>query len=167
MGLDPHSMNVVFALERFRMKYPEWRLKHARKLVNEIILSKIKESMAEAGYHEKVIRETRVRDVTVDAQGTITYQIVSDYTTDDGFNVGDAMEDGTRRHFVAPRFRKALRWGNVKWIFSKGHFVRGIRRHKIIERTIRRRTAMLQRALDKDTDLLFYEMVGNAGNTGR
>ena len=45
------------------------------------------------------------------------------------------FEEGTRRHFIAPRFKKALSWvkDQTKY-FSKGHYVSGIKaRHVFAE----------------------------------
>jgi hypothetical protein len=57
-----------------------------------------------------------------------------------GFDLGVAahglmLNDGTKRHWVGPKNKKALRFvgKNGRWWFSKGHFVSGIKAMKFVE----------------------------------
>ncbi len=45
----------------------------------------------------------------------------------DGVKYGKYLEFGTKPHFIAPKFKKALHWGGE--YFSKGHMVSGIREY--------------------------------------
>lgn len=165
MSLDKHSLDVVFALWRFRDKYPKWRLDMAHKIVEEEILNVIKKRMADSDFSNKIIQATRIDDISVDTNGIITYRIISDYESYRGFDVSKAREEGTKRHYVAPKYKKALSWvEGAQRFFSGGHWVRGIKQNRIIEKTIKGRANLVQRKFDRETDKLFLELVVQHGS---
>lgn len=49
------------------------------------------------------------------------------------------FEEGTRRHFIAPRIKKALKWvSNQTKYFSKGHYVSGIKAKHVFADGVRK-----------------------------
>lgn len=61
-----------------------------------------------------------------------------DYQTEEGKPLDRFLNRGTRGHFIRPRNKLALSWiQNGTRLFSKGHFVRGIKGKFVMEKTLR------------------------------
>ena len=120
---DEHMKNV-YNRTRFVMQYPSFRLDTATELLNGVMLPEVHAAMRALHFDQKIIDSTRIQNIRVSADGDIDYQIISDYTSDDGFDVSKAREEGTKRHFIKPVVKLALSWlaGYVR-LFSKGHWV--------------------------------------------
>lgn len=160
-------MQLVFRMTQFEMQYPRWVQEHGKKLVEQIILPVIKKRMVEFNYSQKIINATTVKDVLVDTDGFMDINIESEYKTETGFDVAEAREKGTKDHWVAPVIKKALSFllqgatGLISAfrVFSKGHWVKGIRKSNVIEKTIEELTPQLQAKLNEETDTFFLEKV--------
>lgn len=153
-------MQFVFRLTKWEMQYPRFVEDRAKKLVEEIMLPEIKKRMEDFRYSKKIIDETIVGNVVVTDEGFLEVDIDSNYTTDKGFNVGTAREKGTRDHFIAPVIAQALSFilqGATGLIsafraFSKGHWVKGITKSNVIQKTVEEITPKVQAILNEDTD---------------
>lgn len=154
------TMRFIHRLTSWEMQYPRFVEIQAVRLVKGIILPIIKDRQRDFGYSPKIIRTTIVGDVHVDTDGFIEITIESDLMTATGYNIGTGREKGTIRHFIAPRFKKALSfiWQGIRR-FSKGHWVKGITASNIIEKTIEEYTPELQDALNELTDQSLIEKV--------
>lgn len=94
------------------------------------------------------------------------------------------FEYGTRRHFIAPRNAKALRWetggttGSQKqtltqalsgnspdktYAFSKGHFVKGIRPRRVLYQTLQRGTKKFNDTLAKGAEKFIKQTATSIG----
>lgn len=87
-----------------------------------------------------------------------SYRVVSKiYTENEIFAYQD---EGTKRHYVYPRQKKALHWvEGGKGMFSKGHWVSGIKAHKYTEAVFK----IWSKRYEKRTEAVFqkYErMIG-------
>ena len=161
--IDDRSLDVVFALEQFRIQYPRWRRMKIRQILQEIIVKEIKAKMERKYFSPKIIENTRLGHIKIDQNGDIEYSIISDYKSEEGFDVALAREEGTKRHWIAPVRKLALHWvSGYIHLFSRGHWVRGIKPHKLIERTMKQRHGMVQKKLDRATDKYFMELLRDA-----
>ena len=155
-------MKLVFNITRFEMQYPAFIRDAVQRIVDEELLKPIKFQMKAFNYSQKIIDGTTIENLVVDDGGFVQFDVVSEYDTESGFDVALAREEGTRTHFVAPRFRAALSWiANGIRIFSKGHWVRGIRRSNVIQNTIAERFPILQARLNDQTDSFFNSVVNS------
>lgn len=160
-------MQLVFRITQFNIQYPRFIRDRGKRLVEQIILPKIKQRMADFNYSPKIIKGTTVQDVLVDTNGFMDIDIVSEFKTESGFDVAKAREKGTKDHFVAPIIKKALSFllqgatgiiGAFR-VFSKGHWVKGIRKSNVIEKTIEEFTPQVQASLNVETDEFFLKKV--------
>ena len=119
-----------------------------------------------------------------DHTGRITIRATSDYEAEkeDGtkFDVSKAMEEGTTRHWVGPKKPGGvLAWPSAgpfsgaaraifskrasntigKFLFSKGHYVSGIKEERIVRDTCRLLAPVLQREFDKESLKFFKEVM--------
>ena len=144
------------------MQYGSFEKAKLTELANKIVLDEIHSTMRSNNFSRKIIDATYVGDVT-DNDGTVDIEIVSDYESEGGFSVSEAREEGTRDHKIEPANTKSLSWiQNGKRFFSKGHWVRGIRAEKIIERTIKKKTNQLNREWTNVQDRFFEETVNGS-----
>jgi len=164
-------MQLVFRITQFEMQYPRWVQEHGKKLVEQIMLPVIKKRMAEFNYSQKIINATTVQDVYVDTDGFMEIDIESEFKTETGYDVAKGREEGTKRHWVAPVIKKALSFliqgatgiiGAFR-VFSKGHWVKGIKKSNVIRKTIEELTPKLQSQLNEETDNFFLEKVRISG----
>ena len=148
------SMKLVFNLTRFEMQYPEFVRSIAPKIADEEILEPIKSRMKDFGYSEKIINETRIENLQISTAGQIQFDVVSDYKTASGFDVAEAREKGTVRHFIKPINAKALAFiiGGFIKAFSKGHWVKGITASNVITKTVEELSPAAQSRLNNETD---------------
>ena len=135
--------------EHFRLRviqyqhlHDDWVIAKAKELANKIVVDDIVQQMKNEDFSPKIWKATYLSDnIVFDAkEGTIRLKIRSVYETDSGFDVALAREHGTKRHFIAPRVKLALSWitQGVR-LFSKGHYVSGIKSLHIIEDTVERK----------------------------
>ena len=148
------NMRLVFDLTRFEMLYPEFIKTVAPKIADEVILSEIKKRMKDFRYSQKIIDSTRIENLQTDNKGNLEFDVVSDYKSELGFDVAEAREKGTIRHFIKPINAKALRFilGGFVVGFSKGHWVKGITASNVIEKTVAEMIPVAQERLNKETD---------------
>lgn len=144
------------------MQYPRFIIAKANELIESEIMVRIRHQMNQKGYSDKIIKKTRVTNINLSLEaGQITYEIISDYKSEKGFDVAKAREKGTRRHFIKPIKKKALFWMiyGVKF-FSKGHWVSGMERTLIIQNTMEYAEPIVQYKLDEATAQFFQMTMG-------
>ena len=153
------ALKILFNLERFKMTYPRFLNTEVKKLVEKIVLPMTKKLMHDFRYSQKIIDGTKVGKIDVDSDGFLKFEITSELDRD-GYDVAKGREEGTRDHFVSATLKKALRFfiGSVV-AFSKGHWVRGITRSNILEKSIEITNIQLQVELDKISDDRLVEML--------
>lgn len=147
---------------QFRIQYPRFILAKAVELLDKELLERIKAFMNQKGYSDKIINSTRLENIQLSMdRGEITYDIVSDYTTVKGFDVSRAREKGTKRHFIKPIKKLVLTWVifGVRF-FSRGHFVSGIERTLLIQKTMDAVEPLIQQKLDQETERFFSDVMG-------
>lgn len=103
-------MDLVFKLTRFEMQYPNWVKRESLDAVNKEIVDKIREKMEKKGYSKKIIERVRAEFVTIDTDGFVEIDIISDYETDEAFDVAKMMEEGRIAYRVVPIIKKFLHW---------------------------------------------------------
>ena len=148
------NMRTVFNLTRFEMQYPEFVRVQVPKLAEQTVLAEVKSRMRDFGYSQKIIDSTRIDGLSIDSVGNVEFDVLSDYESESGFDVSEAREKGTIRHFIKPDRAKALAFiigGFIKG-FSKGHWVKGITASNVVEKTAAEMTPIFQERLNEETD---------------
>ena len=148
------NMRLVFNLTRFEMQYPNFIRQQASKIGEKEILFPIHARMRDFGYSEKIIQSTNIQNLQISSTGQITFDVVSDYRSELGFDVSEARERGTVRHFIKQINVKSLSFivGGFIKAFSKGHWVKGITATNVIQKSIAELTPIAQQKLDEQTD---------------
>lgn len=153
--------NLLFNVIRFDMQYLRFIEEISHTIINEEIIIPIKSEMKKFNYSEKIIEKTIIDNLIVSDDGFVQFDVISNYETESGFDVSAAREKGTKTHFIKPKVKLALSWiigGFVKG-FSKGHWVRGITKSNIIEKTIELRFPIAQERISQESILFFNKMV--------
>jgi hypothetical protein len=153
-------MRLAFDITRFEMQYPRFVQERAGKIIKEEMLVPIHRAMRGFSYSEKIIKGTTIENVNVSDQGYVQFDVVSDYRSESGFDVARAREEGTKRHFIKPAVMAALSWVSMNLrLFSKGHWVRGIARSNVIQKTVEATFPMVQNRLNEETSAFFKETI--------
>lgn len=125
------------------------------KAADEAVLTAIHRDMEINNFSKKIIDRTFVGSVDVTNQGKkITVHFISDYTSDDGFDVSKGREEGTRDHDVFPK--KLGGWltyidpDTGKRVFRKHTHPSGIKRLLIIENNINSNKQKFQDVYEKE-----------------
>ena len=134
------ELKVIQAkLKSLKNTLPALQKQAIDKAANEDVLEEIKKEMMANDFSPKIIDATFVGRTEIVGTKSRTH-FISDYESEDGFDVSVAREEGTRDHFIAPtKPNGVLRWEGADGVirFSKGHNVSGIERLLIIERTLK------------------------------
>ena len=147
---------IRFQLESVDMNIEDFAIKNITELANKIIIDRIHEKMRAANYSKKIIDRTFLAGVEIKQNRAIIH-VISDYTAENGFNVADAREKGTKKHRIEPKnSRKSSVAGlsdgpqalafifNGKLVFSMGHDVPGIKATHIIRDTMQEDQDLLE-----------------------
>jgi len=108
-----------------------------QELINYKILTIANQTLLEAIHQEaikKKMPKRYIHSIQSDFDGTYLW-IWVDFKGEKLEPLDEFFEEGTKRHFIKPKLKKALRWfqDGVKY-FSKGHYVSGIQaRHVFSE----------------------------------
>ena len=140
---------------KIQVQYPRFLREQAAKIADDVILKPLHSRMRDFGYSQKIIQGTTIENIIIGKNGTMSFDVVSDYDSESGFSVATAREKGTARHFVKPVNAKALSFivGGFIRAFSKGHFVRGITATNVVQKTVQEKIPEAQARLNEATDL--------------
>ena len=118
--------------------------------MNKIIIDEIQRRMEVEKFSPKIIQNTYLKAVNITGE-SIRARIVSEYTSESGFDVAVAREKGTRDHMIAPTTKQALSWifQGIR-MFSKGHMVSGMKSLNLVRNTIKDKSDEVKRAVDND-----------------
>ncbi len=108
----------------------------------DVVLVDIHKEMQAKEFSQKIIDSTFVGPIKIIQGKEAAIHFISDHVADDGFDVGEAREEGTVDHPIFPK--SGNKTGKVWWIdpntgrllSSKGHWVSGLERFLIVEITI-------------------------------
>lgn len=154
-------MELVLKITRFELQYPRFVKERVETIVNQEIVDKIRDKMEAKGYDKKIIQQVRVEFVGIDPNGFIDFDIISDYETDEGFDVAKMMEEGRREFFNKPVIKKALSWiAEGLRIFSKGHIIPFRPGDKFVDSTITEMEETVQERINTETDDLLNRSIG-------
>ena len=166
------KLRAVFKAQQFRLRYPVFAIREAKKSLESILLFDIHQKMKSSKFSPKIIEATRIDNVVLFMEtGFIDFDVISDYKSESGFNVSRAREEGTKDHRV-PRFKfqadtgmgKVLHWIEMgKDFFSMGHWVSGIKEKRIIKNSVNTLTSKVQDDFDSKSQRHYDEMMGRAG----
>lgn len=155
---------LLFNLVRFEQQSSAFVEDAVRRIAEEEILNPIKIKMKQKNYSQKIIDGTTIENISVDGSGFVQFDVISEYDTEQGFDVATAREEGTKDHTIRPRNSNGvLRWvaktGEI--IFSKFAKVKGIRASHIIRDTVKARFPIFQQKLTEEI-VEFYNRTVNA-----
>jgi hypothetical protein len=138
-----------------QVQYPRFLREQSKKIAEDVILKPLHSRMQSFGYSKKIVDGTTIENLTIGRNGTLSFDVVSDYKSESGFSVANAREEGTRSHFVRPVNAKALSFiaGGFIRAFSKGHWVRGITPTNVVKKTVQEKIPQAQARLNEATDL--------------
>ena len=123
-------------LAHFKSGYNDFVRLKVTELANKLLIDPIINKMEQEGFSRKIWQNTLLDEVNLTST-QIKLTIRSEYFSESGFDVAIAREYGTRTHFIKPKVKLALSWiNNGKRLFSKGHWVSGIKSLKIIHNTV-------------------------------
>lgn len=144
----------AFVVFKTQVQYPRFVREEANKIAQDVILKPLHSRMKSFGYSEKIIAGTTIQNITVNRTGSMSFDVVSDYDSESGFDVAKAREKGTKSHFVKPINAKALSWiaGGFIRAFSKGHHVKGITATNVVQKTVQEKIPEAQNRLNEATD---------------
>lgn len=152
------TISTLAELQRFRNKIRSLRGSISRttqinieRAADEAILTDIHRQMEQRNFSKKIIDATNVGEIQL-TQNSLKVHFISDYVSDDGFDVSNAREEGTTDHMIRPINKKYLTWidqNSGKRRFSKGHVVSGMDRLLIIERNINRNQEKFRDSLER------------------
>lgn len=122
---------------------------------DESILTAIHRDMETNNFSKKIIDRTFIGSVDVTNQGKkITVHFISDYIPDDGFDVSNAREEGTRDHDVFPLrpdgWLTYIYQITGKRVFRRHTHPSGIQRLLIIENNINTNKQKFQVSYQKE-----------------
>lgn len=133
---------LIKKFEALQRTMPIIRKNALERAADEALLTDIHREMEAAGISKKIIETTYVGNTEIIDGKVARVHIISDYVPDNGFDVGEAREEGTDDHMIKPVKKKALSWIDPKTgkrIFDPiGHMVSGLPRLLIVERTLLR-----------------------------
>lgn len=119
--------------------------------------------MKQKNYSQKIIDGTTIQNIFVDGAGFVQFDVISEYDTDESFDVATAREEGTRDHIIRPRKPN----GVLRWVAKTGEIlyrkfarVKGIRASHIVRDTVKSRFPTFQQRLT-DEVVLFYQRTVN------
>ncbi len=138
---------------RSQVQYPRFLREEVKKIAEDVILKPSHSRMRSFGYSQKIIDGTTIENLEIGRNGTLSFDVVSDYDSELGFDVASAREKGTKSHFIRPVNAKALSFiaGGFIRAFSKGHFVRGITATNVVAKTVQEKIPEAQARLNEAT----------------
>ena len=156
-------LQIVFKSQQFRLRYPRFVFVKTRRLLDEIILSEIHQKMRNLDFSKKIIDATQLDNIEISMNtGQITFDVISDYKSEDGFDVSKGREEGTKDHKLPKVEGRIYSWiSKGKRFFSKGHWVRGIVANRIIRNTVRDKLPVVQKSVDNASSIFYSEITGN------
>ena len=148
------NSRMAFLAFKTQLQYPRFIREQAKKIADDVILKPLHSRMRDFGYSPKIIAGTTIENIEVSGNGTLSFDVVSEYDSESGFDVATAREKGTARHFVKPVNAKALSFivGGFIRGFSKGHFVNGITATNVLQKTVKEKIPEAQARLNEATD---------------
>ena len=147
---------IEFRLGSVDFRIKQWIRKNAKRIAEDtyglVFISESKSKKMSERYIDSIRFAYKNPNITF---------TVKSYKTEDGKPLWKFFEKGTKKHWIYPRVKKALRWqtgtvsgigenvgaGDPIYAFSKGHQVRGIKARNVLYWTTKRGTKKFKRAL--------------------
>lgn len=156
--LGPDTKAVITKLRinhaQIQMEFPDFTLTTLKKIMDEEVLRPIQSQMRSDGISDKIIDKTRIEYVQNRRRATITYKVISDYKSIDGFPVAIMIERGRRGFWLYPRKKKALSWlgkFDGKRYFSKGHYIPPYRARRYVWNTVHQKRQIVRKRFAQES----------------
>ena len=166
---SPEDVNrLLFNLVRFEQQAPRFIEDAVKRIADEEILTPIKTKMKQKNYSQKIIDGTTIENIILDGSGFVQLDVISEYDTNEGFDVAKGREEGTTHPTpTLPRNPN----GVLRWVTKTGEIIfrrksynktkTGIKASHIIRDTVKSRFPILQQKLT-DEIVEFYNRTVNA-----
>jgi len=99
----PDLSRIRFGLGQLQMQFVDFALDLMQAIIEEEIIQPIKQKLRSESYSPKIIAEVRAEVKTRTDNKTITWLIISDFTTPDGFPVAVMIERGRKAYVIFPK----------------------------------------------------------------
>jgi len=144
----------AFVAFKTQVQYPRFVREEAKKIAEDVILKPLHSRMKSFGYSQKIIDGTTIENIIVNRTGSMSFDVVSDYDSELGFDVAKAREEGTIDHDLPKVPGRIYSWiaGGFIRAFSKGHFVKGITATNVVQKTVQEKIPEAQARLNEATD---------------
>lgn len=154
MALSIEPSKKAFLAFKTQIQYPRFVREETKKIAEDVILKPLHDRMRSFGYSPKIIDGTTIQNIVVTKTGSMSFDVVSDYESETGFDVAKARESGTVDHDLPKVPGRVYSWiaGGFVRAFSKGHRVRGITATNVIQKTVQEKTPEAQARLNEATD---------------
>ena len=155
--------NLNRKLRALKTTLPTIRKFAIEKVADEAVLTDIHRDMETNNFSKKIIDSTFVGPIEVSEQGKrVKVHFISDYVSDDVFDVSDAREEGTTDHDVFPKdpngWLTYIDQSTGKRVFRKHTHPSGIKRLLIIENNINANRQSFQDAYEKELSSQFKQV---------
>ena len=149
------SSKKAFLVLKTQVQYPRFLREQAKKIADDVILKPLHSRMKSFGYSEKIINGTTIENFSIGRNGTMSFDVVSDYDSESGFDVAKAREEGTIDHDLPKIEGRTYSWiaGGFIRAFSKGHRVKGFTATNVVKKTVQEKISEAQARLNEATDL--------------
>ena len=120
--------------------------------------------MKQKDYSQKIIDGTTIENIIVDSSGFVQFDVISEYDTEQGFDVATARESGTRAHIIKPRKEGGvLRWfaKNGEPIFARFVRNKGIKASHIVVDTVKSQFPIFQQKLTQEITQFYNSRVSS------
>jgi len=150
--IDPSKK--AFLAFKTQVQYPRFVREEAKKIAEDVILKPLHSRMKSFGYSQKIIDGTTIENIIVNRTGTMSFDVVSDYDSESGFDVAKGREEGTVDHDLPKVPGRIYFWiaGGFIRAFSRGHRVKGITATNVVQKTVQEKTPEAQARLNEATD---------------
>lgn len=156
--------NLTKKMEALQRTLPFIQKIALEKAADETLLTEIHRQMETEGISKKIIETTYVGDTEIIDGSVARVHIISDYVPDNGFDVGEGREEGTKDHMIRPVKKKALFWidknTGKKRFDPIGHIVSGLPRLLIVERTLLKNKSKFADAYFENISAAYSQALG-------
>ena len=99
----PDLARIRFGIGTLQMEFVDFALDLMQAIIEEEIIQPIKQQLRSESYSPKIIAEVRAEVKTRTDFKTITWLIISDFTTPKGFPVAVMIERGRKAYVIFPK----------------------------------------------------------------
>lgn len=97
--------SLLLGIQTMKMQYQSFITILTKKILNEEIIDEIHRSMNKEGISKKIIERVYLSEPKF-LKSKIKFKVISDYKSEDNFDVALAIEQGTKDHMILPKTKR-------------------------------------------------------------